>query len=370
MMKIIEKETKIICSNPTNPHHAYFAWPSVARLQDGRLAMVASGFRNQHICPFGKVVMCVSDDEGKTWTRPMIVMDTPLDDRDAGILPFGENSVLITSFNNRIEWQRGVNHKDLETAKRWGNQRSQSPYVEGYLDIVDAEKAEEQFLGSTFIMSHDGGKTFGEVKRVPVSAPHGPTLMRDGSVLYVGRACTPLAEKEGDGIEAYKIYPDGSFEKLGEIENVSEGLYSCEPHAIVLESGKIIVHIRVQNMGYFTIFQSESYDDGKTFTKPHQLLGKRGGAPAHLLQLKDGTLVSSYGYRTAPFGIKFMFSQDEGETWDVGHDIHVLEDEENSDLGYPASVELQNGDILTVYYTRENMSSPSVIMQTIWKFER
>jgi hypothetical protein len=123
-------------------------------------------------------------------------------------------------------------------------------------------------------------------------------------------------------------------------------------------------------MGYFTIFQSESYDDGKTFTKPHQLLEKRGGAPAHLLQLKDGTLVSSYGYRTAPFGIKFMFSQDEGETWDVGHDIHVLEDEENSDLGYPASVELKNGDILTVYYTRENMSSPSVIMQTIWKFER
>ena len=65
-----------------------------------------------------------------------------------------------------------------------------------------------------------------------------------------------------------------------------------------------------------------------------------------------------------------MFSQDEGETWDVGNDIHVLEDEENSDLGYPASVELQNGDILTVYYARENMSSPSLIMQTIWKFER
>ena len=102
-MKITVKETKVICSNPTNPNHAYFAWPTVARLQDGRLAMVASGFRRRHVCPFGKVVICYSEDEGKTWTRPTIVIDTPLDDRDAGILPFGENSVMITSFNNTKE---------------------------------------------------------------------------------------------------------------------------------------------------------------------------------------------------------------------------------------------------------------------------
>ena len=82
-MKITVKETKVICSNPTNPMSGYFAWPSVARLQDGRLARVASGFRYRHICPFGKVVMCVSDDEGASWSRPAIIMDTPLDDRDA-----------------------------------------------------------------------------------------------------------------------------------------------------------------------------------------------------------------------------------------------------------------------------------------------
>ena len=75
--------------------------------------MVASGFRRRHVCPFGKVVMCQSDDEGKTWTRPMIIMDTPLDDRDAGILPFGENGVIITSFNNtkeaQLNWNKNQN---------------------------------------------------------------------------------------------------------------------------------------------------------------------------------------------------------------------------------------------------------------------
>ena len=42
-MKIQVLSSKVICSNP-NSFHNYFAWPSVARLHDGRLAMVASGF--------------------------------------------------------------------------------------------------------------------------------------------------------------------------------------------------------------------------------------------------------------------------------------------------------------------------------------
>ena len=63
-------ETKVICSNPDNPFHNYFAWPSVARLQDGRLMMVASGLRMKHICPFGKAVGCFSDDEGRPGRSP------------------------------------------------------------------------------------------------------------------------------------------------------------------------------------------------------------------------------------------------------------------------------------------------------------
>ena len=356
-MKITVKETKVICSNPTNPNHAYFAWPTVARLQDGRLAMVASGFRRRHVCPFGKVVICYSEDEGKTWTRPTIIIDTPLDDRDAGILPFGENSVMITSFNNTKEMQRNA------------NKESQNPYINGYLDVLNEKAAEEKFLGSTFVISHDGTKTFSDVMRIPITAPHGPVLMQDGSILYVGRTFSKDDKMmETDGIKAYKVYPDGTYEKLGEIENIDPEILSCEPHAIVLENGKIIVHIRMERGGYFSTYQSESYDGGKTFTKPHALLEKRGGAPAHLLELSDGTLISAYGYRNAPYGIKVMVSYDGGENWDTGHDIYV--NGVSSDLGYPASVELENGDILTVFYAKETIESPAVIMQTIWHLDK
>lgn len=364
-MKITVKETKIICENPDNPRHRYFAWPTVARLQDGRLAMVASGFRTRHVCPFGKVVMCISDDEGKTWTRPMIVMDTPLDDRDAGILPFGENSIMITSFNNTGKMQKKWNRLTDEN----GNINPTSVYLNGYIDTLDWEKAEEKYLGSTLVISRDGGKTFGKVRRVPITAPHGPTLMNDGSILYVGRTFSADdTQQETDCVEAYRIDTDGNYEKLGEIENISPDLLSCEPHAVVLEDGKILVHIRVQNNGIFTICQSESYDGGHTFTRPHQILSDRGGAPAHLLKLRDGTLLSVYGYREAPYGIKAMFSTDGGETWDTGYDLYI--NGVSSDLGYPASTELSNGDILTVYYAKAAANEPAVIMQTVWRFER
>ncbi len=360
-MKPTIKETKIICSNPTNPYNAYFAWPTVARLQDGRLAMVASGFRRRHICPFGKVVLCLSDDEGQTWSRPAVVMDTPLDDRDAGILPFGENSVIITSFNNTKDAQRSWNTIQHDPFFDGRN----DPYVGGYLDVLDGGDAEAKYLGSTFVISRDGAKTFGDIQRIPVTCPHGPVLMNDGSILYVGRYFDGNHPDRHNSLAAYKVFPDGTYEKLGEIPDIPER-DSHEPHAVVLADGRIIVHIRVQN-GVFTTYQSESADGGRTFTQPRQILDDLGGAPAHLLKLKNGTLVSTYGYRQPPYGIKVMISRDGGETWDAGHDLYV--NGVHEDLGYPASVELTNGDILTVFYAREELTGPATIMQTVWSID-
>ena len=70
------------------------------------------------------------------------------------------------------------------------------------------------------------------------------------------------------------------------------------------------------------------------------------GVPAHVLQLKSGSIVCAYGYRRAPFGVRVAFSAD-GETWEE----RILRDDgEHGDLGYPASVQLADERILTVYY--------------------
>lgn len=112
---------KVIMSNPEG-RFRYFAWPSVARLQNGSIAAVASGFRLRHLCPFGKAVIAYSFDEGESYTNPAPVIDTPLDDRDAGILAYGEKNVIITSFNNTVAMQRQwwkASEEDFAKAEKW-----------------------------------------------------------------------------------------------------------------------------------------------------------------------------------------------------------------------------------------------------------
>ena len=390
-MKIqILEPARVICSN-RNSLHNYFAWPTVARLPGGALAMAASGLRLKHIDPFGKCILCYSFDEGKTWTPPAVVIDTPLDDRDGGIVTFG-GKVMVTSFNNRISTQQSW--LDTETDFNIGNLSPDSEiqlydsgdltdrrcYLEGYLSYVDAEKAEADFLGSTYRISTDGGFSFGSVEKAPVTAPHGPAAAPDGTLYYVGNPYKAL-----DGVarlQCWHMDPSGEWTLMGHIPTISETvqgqpLLSYEPHTIVLPDGKILVHIRVQtpytagtnHVPYFTIWQSESSDGGRTFTEPRRISEDTLlGAPPHLLRLTDGTLVCTVGLREEPFGIRALLSRDEGRTWSEPFLLYNNRGI-SLDLGYPASVELRDGNILTVFYAHPEPGAPAEILQVIWQAE-
>ena len=105
-MKIVRIGEKRIIMSAPDQRNNYFAWPSAKRLQDGRIAVGASGYRLRHICPFGKAVMMTSSDDGETYSLPSPVIDTCLDDRDCGIATFGESGLIVTSFNNTVNFQR------------------------------------------------------------------------------------------------------------------------------------------------------------------------------------------------------------------------------------------------------------------------
>ena len=196
-------------------------------------------------------------------------------------------------------------------------------------------------------------------------------MLADGTILWVGRL---FEDVEGvTYIHAYRMHEDGTMERLGEIEDISDDqgrFLSCEPHAIELPDGRILCHIRVQRAGAqrtFTIYQSESADGGRTWTTPVQLLDRCGGAPAHLLLHSSGVLLSVYGYRQEPFGIRIMASRDLGRTWEK--DLVLCDGFPTGDLGYPATVELKDGSLLTVFYAREAKGSPALIMQQKWTLE-
>ncbi len=340
-----QTESGVIYRNP-NTFFGYFAWPTVGIDEKGVLYAVCSGFRARHICPFGKTVMFKSFDMGKTWSVPMIINDTYLDDRDAGVLTLGDDKVLVSWFTLSISTYQGLYHDWI--ARDW-------PASGAVIDLAYPMIPEALSRGGSYVrVSRDGGMTWGETVRVPVSAPHGPVRRRDGSLLYFGRVLNNIGPDDfgGDNAEicAYESRDEGkTWDLLGRVPLDPAWRDPCEPHVLELENGRLLGMIRVEDPDVqLTNFITFSDDGGRTWTMPKPL--GTNGAPPHLLRHSSGAVVLTYGRRTAPFGQRALVSRDNGETWE---DEYVIRDDaENGDLGYPSTAELPDGSLLTVYYQK------------------
>ena len=354
----ILEEARVVMSNYGSIHD-YFGWPTVKRLRNGRLALGASGYRMEHICPFGKAVLSFSENEGKTWTVPAPIIDTVLDDRDTGLCPFDQSGLIITSFNNTRQMQMGWLNGHI-------NRRTEEEkdYVRGYLSLISDEQ-EKAALGSTYKVSYDNGVTFGPLQISPVTSPHGPIELRDGRILWVG---TQFYSQEGHSqVDAYEMDLQGGMRKIGSIENVvldGKEYDFCEPYTVELSNGTLICHMRTNR---FSTFQTVSKDGGRTWSKAEKLWEDTLGAPVHLLELANGDILGTYGFRNEPYGICAMLSKDGGKTWDIQNHIYI--NPFSADLGYPCTVELSDGSLLTVFYAIEEEGGPCVIFQTRWTFE-
>ncbi|MBQ3087996.1 MAG: exo-alpha-sialidase [Clostridia bacterium] len=350
---------KTILSNPQSKH-GYFGWPTVTILKNGKIAVGASGYRIGHVCPFGKAVLAISENEGESYTHPFPVIDTVLDDRDVGLCPFGKSGLMLTSFNNTRQMQR-EHCADEPDEKR--------NYILSYLETISDEE-EKEAIGSTFRFSFDNGVTFGPIYKSPVTSPHGPIELSDGSLFWIGSVYRDddAFSEEDVYLAAYQIDTDGRMTYLGRVDDTYENgekLYANEPYAVELPNGDILCHFRVEQT--FTVYQTVSADKGKTWSKPVRVLPDFGGAPVHLLQHSSGVLIAAYGYRQAPYEIRIMFSKDNGNTWDKDHTLYV--NGISGDLGYPATVELKDGSLLTVFYAKAEENGPCVIMQQKWTLE-
>jgi sialidase-1 len=142
-----------------------------------------------------------------------------------------------------------------------------------------------------------------------------------------------------------------------------------EPHVVELASRKLIAMVRNEPKDRTQCFlmQSESVDGGKTWSTLHS--SGIWGYPPQLIQLKNGWVVVSYGYRREPYGERACISRDEGKTWDVQNEIVLNDTGISADLGYPSSTQLADGSILTVYYQAEKIGEPTCLMSTHWRFK-
>ncbi len=105
------------------------------------------------------------------------------------------------------------------------------------------------------------------------------------------------------------------------------------------------------------LFRSD--DDGATWQGPETVTAARQ-IPAHLLRLRDGRLLLSYGSRIADhLGIFAKVSRDDGRTWSEPHFVAPMLD---WDGGYPASAQRADGKIITAFYAKRSAAYPSYHM--------
>lgn len=330
----------------------YHGWPTMTRRTNGDLIVVYSGGREYHVCPYGRQEMISSRDNGQTWTLPRVLTDSAIDDRDSGIIETSKGTLIVTMFNS-FAYQIHMNNPARLLNETFGDETPAMLKRWHTMDDATTQKQKEAETGYWMQRSTDGGLNWSPRYRVPGFSPHGPVNLLDGRLFY--------ATSNGKKAIAYTSNDDGlTWTALSEMP-----VRAGELHAVQAANGSIIVHVRdklasptgtVQNTS-----QIISTDGGKTWTEK-QIVAD--GFPSHLLRLRDGTLLMAYGWRKEPFGIRGKFSRDHGQSWSA--EFILTQDAANWDLGYPSTVELADGTLLTVWYEAPKNSHKAVLKQAHW----
>ncbi len=150
------------------------------------------------------------------------------------------------------------------------------------------------------------------------------------------------------------------------------------PSSVKLSDSHIITSLRRRFDGSFEdtkpklsknwIDVYESLDNGKTWGFLSKVaetdMGKNNGNPPSLVELNDGRLVLTYGYRAVPYGIRAKVSSDGGKTW--SKEIHLRDYAREYDMGYTRSAVRPDGKVVTVYYFTSKEKKEQHIAATIW----
>jgi len=337
----------VICKQPQR----YIGWPSIALAPNGDLLVVFSGDRDWHVCPWGKTYLVRKPAGQSRFAEPVVISNTPLDDRGCGLVKLNDGTMLLT-FLTSLAF-------DNEKIERY------KPYRE-HCGKLTAE-VREKWAGQWMRRSSDNGVTWGDyIKGPEANSPHGPTVLADSSLMYV----RPDVCLSADG--------GGTWQTISKIERDpatwnSRYAFLSEQHAVEVKQDHIIALSRYRGKtdNDVRLRQIDSFDGGKSWSQPTPT--QMQGYPPHLLKLRNGWLLAVYGRRIAPMGERGCISTDDGKTWETDNEI-VLSNavpQGSGDLGYPASEQVPDGTIWTVYYQveKEKDGEYPCLMATHWQLK-
>lgn len=344
----------------------YNGWPSVCRDDRGVLWAGASSFRIQHVDPNGKNCLFISKDEGKTWSCPMVVNDSYLDDRDTGIVSMGGGKMLMSWFSSLTNQDYAQNLPEGFDPR---DKRIIKATTEVLLDLeAEGDNLEE---GAYVKLSEDYGMTWSENIKVPMTAPHGPNVTKDGKLIYLGKDYEP--GEDGESKVRFYTSDDGrEWTKLADIP-LPEGHHWYqfhEPHVAELPNGRLLGSIRVHGRPEApesSCYITTSDDGGHTWTVP-KFIGI-SGLPPHVLVHSSGAVILTYSCRDWDNkSERACVSYDNGETWT--EDYVISDNVPFCDHGYPATCELSDGSLYTVYYQAYPGDSHTSLLATKWQLQK
>jgi len=319
------------------------AWPNLTLLRDGAIIAV---LHNQpaHGAREGDID-CWASRDGMTWEkRSTITRHAPNTIRmnhAAGLAGNGDVVVLCSGWTNEKQPER--------------------PKQQPFRDAV---------LSPWIMRSEDGGRTWTKDESFPKAEsgwteyiPFGDIWAGDNGRLhtscYQGEYVDPTKSFRTKGWRAWHFFSDddGKTWKRGAVI----GTRHNETDILRLDGNRWIAAARITHMD---LIRSE--DDGASWSEPVPVTG-RNEINAHLARLKDGRILLSYGVRVGGRrGVCARLSGDDGRTW--GEPLRIAHAVENADCGYPSSVQLGDGTIVTAWYASESTEHKGYHMGvSVWK---
>ena len=310
-------------------------FPVMIRLRDGSLGVVLRGGA-PHLGVKGRLDWIRSNDSGRSWSKPTLIVDSRWDDRNPSLGQMADGTLVVgyaeaSTYDANGKWAPSAGSYDL-----------------------------------FFVMSHDEGNTWSEKKKLS----SGPIVNGSpfGRIIHDRNGTALMAVYGGwDSSYAESKKPEGKAKDFSGIirskdNGRSWGDFSLilpghnEASLALLPGGKLIAVARTEGGALST---TESSDNGFHWSAPRTLT-RAGQHPADICRLKSGTLLLTYGNRLRPYGVGCLTSHDSGTTWEYKKRGMLAWDSQSTDCGYPSTVQLDDGTIVTMFYSIGTSSLPGV----------
>lgn len=303
----------------------YAAFPDVCRTREGELLCAFYSGAGHVTMPSetwprgGRIMAVRSADEGRTWGRPVVIADTPEDDRDPSLICLPDGTLLMNWFS---------------------------------LTPADPPSARVPWAGVHLWLarSTDSGHTWSAPEELPIASEHSFACsspvrrLPDGALLLglyrvgEGLAFGATVRSEDGG----KTWTDLAL--IGEDTGLD---LDAETDVVALNDGRLLAALRCSGEKSGGLYFAESGDLGRTWGQVTP-----AGFAAHcpyFLRHRSGVILlgcrlvrptSAAGDQTA-----VLWSVNEGATWNGPVTV-------DGDAGgaYPSLVEVADGEVFCVYY--------------------